>query len=145
MHPSPAAPLMPEQIEDLRLASSKMHSVARRFFQAEMALKYCQGSARLTETVFGWSRTAVEVGLAEKRTGIICLGDQSVYSGKKRWEDQHPEIANVLRQLAEDHGQQDPTFRTAIAFTRLTAKKHWNRCVCKGLLMTNYHFPVPWP
>jgi hypothetical protein len=44
------------QIGDLRLASSKMHGAERRAFQAEMALKYCQGSARLTETVFGWGR-----------------------------------------------------------------------------------------
>jgi hypothetical protein len=38
----------------LRLAASKMNGVERRGFQAEMALKYCKGSARLAETVFGF-------------------------------------------------------------------------------------------
>ncbi len=41
----------PDVIEDLRLAASKMLGAKRRAFQAEMALKYCGGSARLAETV----------------------------------------------------------------------------------------------
>ena len=42
------------QIDDLRLAASKLSGAKRRSFQAEMALKYCNGSARLSETVMGW-------------------------------------------------------------------------------------------
>ena len=34
----------------------------------------------------------------------------------------HPEAAEALRRLAEAHAQQDPTFRTTLAYTRLTAK-----------------------
>ena len=74
---SPGQLLSPEQIADLRLAVSKMHGADRRAFQAEMALKYCRGSARLSETVFGWTRQTVALGLEEKRTGIICVGAQS--------------------------------------------------------------------
>ena len=65
-----APPLSSSQIQDLRLAAAKMTGAARRAFQAEMALKYCHGSARFAETLLGWSRDAVEVGLAEYRTGI---------------------------------------------------------------------------
>ena len=113
--------LTPSQIEDLRLAASKMNGVERRHFQAEMAWKYCQGSARLAETVFGWGRENIKVGLAEKRTGISCVGLQSTFSGAKRWEDKQPEVAWSLQQLAESHAQQDPTFKTSLAYTRLTA------------------------
>lgn len=109
------------QIEDLRLAASKMSGAARRNFQAEMTLKYCDGNARLAERVFGWGRVNVEVGLAEHRSGIVCAGAQSSYSGTKRWEDKQPEVAAALRDLAEAHAQQDPTFETLIAYTRLTA------------------------
>jgi hypothetical protein len=42
--------LTSSQIEDLRLAASKMNLVDRRSFQAEMTLKYCDGKARLAET-----------------------------------------------------------------------------------------------
>jgi hypothetical protein len=114
--------LAPIQIQDLRLAASKMTGATRRAFQAEMTLKYCHGSARLAETIFGWNREAVAVGLAERHTGIICLGAQSAFSGRKRWEEKEPEAAEALRQLAETQAQQDPTFRTTLAYTRLTAK-----------------------
>jgi Rhodopirellula transposase DDE domain len=114
--------LRPSQIADMRLAASKMTGPTRRAFQAEMALKYCGGNPLLAETIFGWGRHTVEVGLAERRTGVLCLGAQSAFSGRKRWEDLHPEAAAALRRLAEAHGQQDPTFRTTLAYTRLTAK-----------------------
>jgi hypothetical protein len=114
--------LTSSQMHDLRLAASKMTGATRRAFQAEMTLKYCHGSARLAETLLGWSREAVEVGLAEHRTGLICLGAQSAFRGRKRWEEQYPEAAEALRQLAEAHAQQDPTCRTTLAYPRLTAK-----------------------
>jgi Rhodopirellula transposase DDE domain len=114
--------LLPSQIADLRLAASKMSGPKRRAFEAEMTLKYCRGKPLLAETTFGWGRHTVEVGLAERRTGIICLGAQAAFSGRHRWADVHPEGAEALRQLAEAHAQQDPTFRTTLAYTRLTAK-----------------------
>ena len=114
--------LRPSQIADLRLAASKMTGATGRAFQAEMALKYCGGNPLLAETIFGWGRHTVEVGLAERRTGIVCLGAQSAFSGRKRWEDMQPEAAAALYRLAAAHAQQDPTFRTTLAYTRLTAK-----------------------
>jgi Rhodopirellula transposase DDE domain len=114
--------LRPSQIADVRLAASKMTGPTRRAFQAEMALKYCGGNPLLAETIFGWGRHTVEVGLAERRTGIMCLGAQAAFSGRKRWEDTHPEAAAALARRAEAHAQQDPTFRTTLASTRLTAQ-----------------------
>ncbi len=73
--------LSESQIADLRLATSKLVGAVRRSFQAEMALKHCGGSARLTETVFGWGRKNVELGLAEKRTGMTCIGAQAAFGG----------------------------------------------------------------
>jgi hypothetical protein len=117
----PRQSLSASQIEDIRLAASKMHGADRRAFQAEMALKYCEGNMRLTETIFGWGRETVMVGLAEKRTGLICYGAQSAFSGNKRWEDRYPEVAAALRRLAESHAQQEPTLHTVLGHTRLTA------------------------
>ncbi len=114
--------LSPEQIADLCLAASKMTGATRRAFEAAMALKYCPGHPLWAETVFGWNRQTVALGLAEKRSGIICLGAQSAFSGRPRWEDKHPEAAEALCALAESHAQQDPTFRSRLASTRLTSK-----------------------
>jgi hypothetical protein len=114
--------LTPSQIDDLRLAASKLTGPQRRSFEAEMTLKYCDGNPLKAETVFGWGRHTVALGLAEKRSGIICLGAQSAFSGRKRWEQHHPQAAQALCQLADGHGQQDPTFRTSLTYTRLTAQ-----------------------
>jgi len=114
--------LTPSQIADLRLAASKMTGATRRAFEAEMTLKYCGGNPLLAETIFGWGRQTVALGLAERRTGILCLGAQSAFSGRKRWEERHPQVAEALRQLADAHAQQDPTFRTSLTYTRLTAQ-----------------------
>ena len=119
--PTPNSPT-PQQIADLRLAASQMTGATRRVFQAEMTLKYCGGNARRAETLFGWGRHNIEVGLEEKRTGIICLSSHAAFSGRRRWEDQYPEAAAALIELALAHSQQDPTFRTTVSYTRLTAQ-----------------------
>src|SRR5712664_1358085 len=99
-----------------------MTGATRRAFEAEMTLKYCDGNPLMAATVFGWGRQTVALGLAEQRTGIRCLGAQSAFSGRKRWEEHHPQAAQALRDLAEAHAQQDPTFRTCLTSTRLTAQ-----------------------
>ena len=114
--------LTPSQIADLRLAASKLTGPKRRSFEAEMTRKYCEGNPLKAQAVFGWGRQTVALGLAEKRSGIICLGAQSAFSGRKRWEQKHPQAAQALRQLADAHAQQDPTFRTRLTYTRLTAQ-----------------------
>ena len=124
--------LSESQREDLRLASSKMTGAVRRAFQAEMAIKYCGGSARRTESLFGWGRKTVAVGLAEKRTGITCLGSQPYYCGAKKWEERQPEAAAALETLAEAHSQQEPTFKSSIAYTRLTAAEALRQLKQKG-------------
>ena len=117
----PTPPLSASQVEDLKLASAKMRGAERRSFLAAMADKHCGGSARQAERVFGWGRGTVQLGLHERRTGVVCVGAQAAYCGNLLWEERHPEAAAALLALAESHAQQDPTFRTALAFTRLTA------------------------
>ena len=78
------------QIEDLRLAASKMNRVEPRGFQAQMRLKYCQGRVRLAQTVFRWGRENIKLGLAEKRTRIICVGLQSAFRTAKRCQEKQP-------------------------------------------------------
>jgi len=109
------------QIEDLRLAASKMTGASRREFQAQMTIKYCDGNARKAERLFGWGRKSVKLGLEEKRSGIICLGLQSSNSGAKKWEELNPKAAKMLENIAEAYAQQNPTFKNPIAYTRLTA------------------------
>ena len=108
--------------EDIKLAAKMLTGASRRSYQAEMAEKYCGGSARVAETVFGWDRYTVVTGLGEKRSGIICLGAQSSASGAKRWEERYPEAAGRLQDLVDGYAQQDPTFNSTVCYLRLTAE-----------------------
>jgi hypothetical protein len=131
--PTKPAVLDADHRDDLKLAASKMLGAQRRAFQAAMALKYCAGNPRQAEAVFGWSRQAVELGLHEHRTGIVCLSAQSAFGGDKLWEEKHPAAAAVLWDLAESHSQQDPTFRSTLAFTRLTAAEARKQLQVRGV------------
>jgi hypothetical protein len=125
-------PLEASHLEDLKWAASKMTGPQRRAFYAQMVLKYCRGVPRRGEKWFGWSRRTIQLALHEKRSGVICLGAQEAFCGNKAWEEKHPEVATALRSLAESHAQQDPSFRGALAYTRLTAKEALNQLRLQG-------------
>jgi len=74
-------PVSSQQIANLRLAAAQMSGAKRRALQAEMAEQYCASNPRQAERLFGWGRETVEVGLAERRTGVTCRGAQSAFSG----------------------------------------------------------------
>ena len=119
----PPEPPTASQLDDLRLAASRLSGPARRAFQAEMTLKYCEGNPGRAERLFGWGRQTVALGLAEQQHQMICVGSQSGFAGNKRWEERYPEAAAALVTLAEAHSQQDPSFKTSIAYTRLTVSE----------------------
>jgi len=125
-------PLSASQIEDLRLASSKMSGADRRSFQAAMTLKYCRGNARQAERVLGWNRDTVELGLHEQRTGITCVGAQGACCGNGLWEEKYPAAAEARWALAEAHCQQDPTFRGTLGYARLTAAEALRQLRAQG-------------
>jgi hypothetical protein len=131
--------LRPSLIAALRLAASKMTGPKRRAFEAEMTIKYGAGNPLMAEAVCGWGRQTVALGLAERRPGSLCLGAHSAFSGRKRWEAQHPHAAPSLRQLAEAPAPQDPTFRTSFTSTRLTAPAALNALTAQG------YREGPWP
>lgn len=113
--------LTESMVETIRSAARKLTGFVRRQFQAEMASKYCQASARRAEQEFGWGREAVHLGLHELRTGIRCVEDFSA-RGRHKTEEQHPELVSEIHALVESESQADPKFQTPLAFTRMTAK-----------------------
>ena len=107
--------------ETIRSAGQKLTGFVGRQFQAEVALKYCQGSARQAERMFGWGRDAVHTGLNELRTGIRCL-DNFSGRGRRKTEENDPALVEQIRAIVEPQCQADPKFQTPLAFTRITAK-----------------------
>lgn len=120
----------------IQSAARKLTGFLRRQFQAEMALKYCDGQARRAERVFGWGRAAVDTGLNELRTGIRCC-DNFSSRGRHKSEEDAPELASAIHALVEPTSQADPKFQTPLAYTRITAKAVREQLVAQG------HGPVP--
>ena len=129
--------LVEAQIADIRLGAATMSGAQRRGYIAEMSLKYCYGNPRLTEKIFGWSRRTAVKALGEKQTGIKCIGLQSSCCGNKRWEQRYPEIADFLIKKVENESQQDSTFQTSIAYTRLTAQSALDALIETGFSRDN--------
>ena len=113
--------LTDQQIATIKDAASKLTGAKRRAFQAQVALDYLEGSPRRAERVFGWWRKAVELGLNEQRTGIICLDNTSA-RGNRKTEVKQPWLEQDIRSLAEPQSQQDPKFQSPFQYTRMTAK-----------------------
>ena len=111
----------PEVIENFKSAARRLTGYRRRQFQAEIALQYCDGSARKAEQVFGWYRRTVETGIRELQTGIRCV-DNFAARGRKKAEVKTPALKAAIEELAEPHSQADPKFQTPLAFTRITAR-----------------------
>ena len=107
--------------ETIKSGARKLTGFRRRQFQAEVALQYCQGSARRAERVFGWGRDAVLTGLNELRTGIRCFNHSSG-RGRHKTEEQQPALIEQIHAIVEPKSQADPKFQTPLAFGRITAK-----------------------
>lgn len=113
--------LTQKHIHTIKDAAHKLTGGKRRAFEAHVALDYLGGSARKAETVFGWDRETVELGLNELRTGIECLGNFSA-RGRDKTEEMAPQLEEDIRSLAEPQSQTDPKFQTPFKYTRITAR-----------------------
>ena len=87
---------------------------------ARVAVELLGGSARRAESHFGWSCDAVELGLCERASGIICLENFQA-RGNKKSESKRPQLEGDIRALADPHSQAGPQFRSSLAYTRLSA------------------------
>lgn len=114
-------PLSDDVLQTILTAAKLLTGYKRRRFQAEMAHKYCRGSARQAEKTFGWGRAAVDTGLNELRSGIRCV-DAVHLRGRKRTEELCPQLEAHVHRLVDPQAQADPKFQTPLAFTRITAK-----------------------
>ena len=94
---------------------------ARRRAMGDVATVLLDGKPRVAESVFGWSRGAVEVGIHEYQTGIACINDISARV-KPKTEDKYPELLAEIQAIMEPHSQSESSLRTTLLYTNMTAK-----------------------
>ena len=88
---------------------------------AKVAEDYCDGSARKAETYLGWSRKAVQLGLNERRTGLVCH-DNYKARGRHASETNMPNLVNDIHSLVDGQAQADPKFQTTFCYMRVSAR-----------------------
>jgi hypothetical protein len=115
-------PLTEQNRATIKDAAGKLTGAKRRAFQAQVALDYLNGSPRRAESVFGWARKTVQLGLNELRTGVTCVDNTSA-RGNRKTEEKLPQLEQHIRSLAEPESQQDPKFQSPFQYTRITAKR----------------------
>ena len=104
----------------LKTAARLLTGADRREFQAKTTVELFGGSARQAETVMGWNRDAIALGLNEVRTGIRCV-DNVRARGRKKTEVLIEGLEADLREVVDPVAQADPRMKTTLAYTRVTA------------------------
>jgi transposase len=111
----------PEQYDELlRVGAQRLTGSQRRLFQAQVCLTLCDGHPRQAERRFGWGRQTVQKGLHELRSGVRCLENFKA-RGRRRSEEQNPQLAEDIRAIVEPQTAADPELRSARRYSNLTA------------------------
>ena len=111
-------PAVQSTIQD---AAQKLTGPKKRAFMAKVAEDDFNGSARQAETHLGWNRNSVQLGLQERRTGVVCF-DHYQGRGRRKTEARLPHLAADLGELVEPHTQADPPLKNTLADTKVTAQ-----------------------
>jgi hypothetical protein len=78
-------PNLPDEVlKSFKSALSKLTGFARREFAAELCETYFDNSPRRMERYIGVSRSMIELGLHERRTGIRCVDNFNSRGAKKK-------------------------------------------------------------
>lgn len=103
----------------------------RRLAMGDVTLSLLDGKQRVSEDVFGWSRSAVEVGINEFRSGIVCVNNLATRH-KPKSEEKNPKLIREIRKIMEPRSQAEPRLRTTLLYTNMTAQSVYNALLEKG-------------
>lgn len=102
-------------------AAKKLTGHRKRDFMAKVSEDYFDGSARKAETILGWCRHSVQLGLHERRSGIVCV-DNYRARGRRKSEEILPNLEADMRSLVDAQAQADPKFQSTFLYARISAR-----------------------
>lgn len=103
----------------------------RRYCMGDVALSLLDGKARVAETAFGWGRQAVEVGINEYQSGILCVNDITARR-KPTTEDKHAGLLSEIHAIMEPNSESQASLRTTLLYSNVTARSVRDALVQKG-------------
>jgi hypothetical protein len=111
-------------------AAQKLTGHRKRDFIAKVAEDYFGGSARKTETSLGWNRDTVQLGLHERRSGIVCV-DNYQARGRRKSEEVLANLEMDIRSLVDVQAQADPKFQSTFLYARISAAAVREVLICE--------------
>jgi hypothetical protein len=112
-------------------ATKRLKGKQRRLFLAEVCDTLCDGSPRKAEHRFGWGRETVAKGLREQN-GETEGAVHTERRGRRRSEEQNPQLAIDIRLIVEPHTQCDPELKSSRLYTNLSASEVRQALLEKG-------------
>jgi hypothetical protein len=103
----------------------------RRLAMGDVTMTVLDGKPRVAEDVFGWGRAAVELGMNEFRTQIVCVNDLSTRK-KPKVEEKNPKLLSDIVEIMTPQSHAEPSLRTTFSYTDLTAKAVYGFLLEKG-------------
>ncbi len=110
------------QIGIFKETAKKLTGNDRRRFQSLITLEYLDGNTRKAESVFGWGRETVKLGIKEFESGFVCYVELHE-RGNKKTEEKLKQLEDEIGKIIEPYTQTDPKFQSPFQYTRITAKK----------------------
>lgn len=92
----------------------------RRLFMAKVVRLLGPGGQRRAESELGWNRGTIRKGMKELTSGIRCE-DAFHARGRKRSEENLPDLLEDIQSIVDAQSQTDPSFKTQRLYTRLSA------------------------
>ena len=92
----------------------------RRLFMAKVVRLLGPGGQRRAESELGWNRGTIRKGMKELTSGIGCE-DAFHARGRKRSEENLPDLLEDIQSIVDVQSQTDPSFKTQRLYTRLSA------------------------
>ena len=107
-------------INTINHAASLLSGAARRAFQAQVVLDYCNGSLSHAKTLFGWHLKTLRRALLEREKGEP-IPDRAG-RGRKKLTERLPMLQADIRELVDPNTCTHPTFKNTFRYTRMTAQ-----------------------
>ncbi len=103
-----------------RDTAEQLKGTARRQFMAKVVQGLGIGGQTLAEQELDWNRGTIRKGMQELTSGV-AIQDQFHLRGRKRVEEQLPQLLDDIRAIVEPHSQADPTLKSERLYTRISA------------------------
>jgi hypothetical protein len=123
--------ISPEEVELISRLVSLVPWPSRRQAMGDVTITILDGKARVAEEVFGWSRSAVAIGINEFRSGLVCINDLSERH-KPKSEEKHPKLVDDIKKIMEPSSQAEPRLRTTLLYTNMTAQSVYDALIANG-------------